>query len=244
MSRAGAFEVVPAVDVSEGRVVRVEEGDLARKTVYGDDPADAARRWASLGAPRIHAVDLDGAVAGEPRNREPIERLIAAVDVPVQVAGAVRTLQAIRAWRDAGADRVVVGTMAVADERFLDEAMAILGGRLVVALDHRDREIKVRGWQAGSGRDLLETASHLAQRGVPRFLVTDISKDGLFGGPNVDAYGEVAVAAGVPVLASGGVATLQHLRALADVPGIEGAIVGKALYDGKIDLAEALAALA
>lgn len=233
------FEVIPAVDVSEGRVVRVEEGDLSRKTVYGDDPAATATRWASLGAPRIHVVDLDGAVAGEPRNRDALVRLIEQCDVPVQVAGAIRTLDAVTSWRDAGADRVVVGTMAVTDDEFLHDALAVMGDRLVVALDHRDREVRVSGWTKRSGLDLVETAKRMSDKGVARLLVTDISRDGLLRGPDVDTYAELASIA--PVIASGGVSSVADLRALSAVA--EGAIVGKALYAGRIDLREALECL-
>lgn len=236
------FEVIPAVDVSEGRVVRLVEGDPSRKTVYGDDPAGQARAWRDLGAPRVHLVDLDGAFAGSPRNREAILAAAAAAGVPVQVGGGIRTLEIVDMLLTGGVDRVVLGTKAVTDEAFLREALRRGASRVVVALDVRGREVQLEGWTQGSGQDVASTARRLAQLGVARVLCTDVARDGKLEGPNLALYEEIAGAAGIPVIASGGVASLDDLRALAALAtrGVEGVIVGKALYDGRVDLRAAL----
>jgi phosphoribosylformimino-5-aminoimidazole carboxamide ribotide isomerase len=234
------LEIVPSIDLSEGKVVRVVQGDLAQKTVYADDPVACARTWAERGATRLHVVDLDGAVAGESRHGDLVRAIVDALDIPVQVAGGIRRVEAALAWLDAGADRVVLGTKALTDPAFLDEVVASLGPRLVVAPDARGREVRVAGWTRGSGEDVVDAAKRLAGAGVVRLLVTDIARDGVLAGPNVELLAEVAEASGLPVIASGGVSKVDDLRALAAAPGIEAAIIGRALYTGDVDLAEAL----
>jgi phosphoribosylformimino-5-aminoimidazole carboxamide ribotide isomerase len=234
-------EVIPAIDVSGGKVVRLVRGDRNATTVYADDPSAMAARWAASGARRIHVVDIDGAFDGSPRNAHAIAELVRAVDVPVQVGGGIRDLDTARELIDLGVDRVVLGTAALTDDAFLRDALGAWPGRVVVGLDSRERELRVAGWAQGSGLDLVETARKLAALGVPRFLCTDISRDGTLEGPNVALLEEVARESGVPVIASGGVSSLDDLRALARVPGIEAAVVGKALYTGDVSLTEALA---
>lgn len=238
------FEVICAIDLSKGEVVRVLQGDLARKTVYATDPVAVAERWRSLGAPRLHVVDLDGAVSGEPRHAAVVARIVERIDVPVQVAGGIRSIDSARAWLDAGADRVVIGTKALTDDAFLAEAVSAFGPRLVVAADARDREIRVSGWREGSGEDVVDAARRMATAGVPRLLVTDVGRDGMLTGPAVELYAELVQAAGVPVIASGGVSGPGDLRALARMDGVEGAVVGRALYTGDLDLRDALEAVA
>ena len=239
------FEVIPAIDLTEGEVVRVEQGDLTTKTVYDTDPVAVAQRWQDAGAARIHVIDLDGAVAGEPRHREDVARIIAATDVRIQVGGGVRNLEAVRGWVDWGADRVVVGTAAITDPAFLSAALDAYATRIVVALDARDGILQLSGWREGSDRKLVDTALELARAGVRRFLVTDISRDGMLTGPNLDQIASVAEAAGVPVIAAGGVSSVEDLVALAALEprGVEGSVVGRALYTGAVDLAGSLAAV-
>jgi phosphoribosylformimino-5-aminoimidazole carboxamide ribotide isomerase len=237
------LEIIPGIDVSRGEVVRLLRGELAEKTVYGGDPAATASRWEDMGAQRLHVVDIDGSHEGRPMNRGPVSEILEMVSVPVQVAGGIRDLETAAAWLELGADRIVIGTAAVRDPSFLREALETFGSSVVVALDARDREVRVSGWTEGSGLDLVETAKRLAGAGVSRFLCTDIGRDGTLQGPNVELLAEVAKAAGVPLIASGGVSSLGDIRALAAVAGIEGVVVGKALYTGDVQLTEALEAV-
>jgi phosphoribosylformimino-5-aminoimidazole carboxamide ribotide isomerase len=238
------FEVIPAIDLIEGKVVRVERGEIGTKTVYGNDPVATAKEWEALGAPRLHVVDLEGAVAGEPRNREVIESIVRSLMIPVQVAGAIRSIELALEWLGAGADRVVLGTAALTDRDFLALSVERLGASLIVAPDARGREVRISGWQDGTGEDVVDAAKRLASAGVPRLLVTDIGRDGMLTGPNTEILGEVASAAGIPVVASGGVASVDDLRVLSEVNGVEGVVVGKALYSGAIELSDALEAVA
>ncbi|GBD23543.1 1-(5-phosphoribosyl)-5-[(5-phosphoribosylamino) methylideneamino] imidazole-4-carboxamide isomerase [bacterium HR29] len=246
-SRSGrgalTFEVIPAVDIREGRAVRLLRGDYAAETVYGDDPVAVAVRWASLGAPRLHVVDLDGARAGRPVNLELIGRICRSVAVPVEVSGGLRSLDAVAAAFDAGADRVQLGSAAVRSPEFAGEAARRWPGRVVVALDTRGGRIAVDGWQAEADGSLIELAERLAALGVPRLMVTDIERDGALAGPNLELYRQLVRQLPVPVVASGGVRTVADLLALAEV-GCEGAVVGKALYEGVLDLRDALEAVA
>ncbi|MEX2537727.1 MAG: 1-(5-phosphoribosyl)-5-[(5-phosphoribosylamino)methylideneamino]imidazole-4-carboxamide isomerase [Actinomycetota bacterium] len=238
------FEVIPAIDLIEGKVVRVERGEIGTKTVYGDDPVATAKEWEALGAPRLHVVDLEGAVAGEPRNREVIESIVRSLMIPVQVAGAIRSIELALEWLGAGADRVVLGTAALTDRDFLALSIERLGASLMVAPDAQGREVRISGWQEGTGEDVVDAAKRLASAGVPRLLVTDIRRDGMLAGPNTEILGEVASAAGIPVVASGGIASIDDLRVLNEVNGVEGVVVGKALYSGAIELSDALEAVA
>ena len=238
------LEVIPAIDLIEGKVVRVERGELDTKTVYSDDPVATAKEWEAQGAPRLHVVDLEGAVAGEPRNEEVVAAILSSLSIPVQVAGGIRTLDLAGRWADRGADRVVLGTKALTDESFLSLAIERLGSSLIVAPDAQGREVRISGWTQGTGEDIADAAKRLAAAGVARLLVTDVGRDGMLAGPNTELLGEVASAAGIPVIASGGVASIDDLRALIGVHGVEGVVVGKALYAGAIHLPEALKAVA
>jgi phosphoribosylformimino-5-aminoimidazole carboxamide ribotide isomerase len=238
------FEVIPSIDLLDGQVVRLERGSVEAKTVYSDDPVSVAKDWEVQGATRLHVVDLDGAIAGESRQHEIVEEIVEVVGIPVQVAGGIRSVDAGERWIGRGADRVILGTAALTDLNVLGDAVERLGSRLIVAPDALEREVRISGWRTGTGEDVADAARRLAAAGVPRLLVTDIAQDGMLTGPNVDLLREVSTAAGVPVIASGGVASIEDLRALAAVDGIEGAIVGKALYSGAIELSRALAEVA
>ncbi len=234
---ARSFDVVPAVDVLEGRAVRLSGGRRDAPTLDGGNPLELARRYAAEGAGRLHVVDLDGAFSGVPRP-ELVNDVATSVGIPVQVGGGYRTLAAIEAALAAGADRVMVGTAALSSS-FVEQAVARFGGALVVAVDVRDGRVTVDGWTQTSGITPGELARRCAEAGVSRLLVTSAARDGSLTGPDVALLREV-LPAGLPVLAAGGVSSLDDLRALRDA-GCEGAIVGSALLAGRFTLAEALA---
>lgn len=238
------FEVIPSIDLLKRQVVRLERGDYATPTVFGDDPVAVAQDWEGQGATRLHVVDLDGARTGKPSNDADVGGIIKQVALPVQVAGGIRSIEAGEQWLASGADRVVLGTRALNDEAFLAEAVERFGPQLVVAADARGGEVRVAGWEEGTGEDIVDAAERLAAAGVPRLLVTDISVDGMLEGPNVDLYSELIDAARIPIIASGGVSAIDDILALAKVPGLEGVIVGKALYVGAVDLGDAVKAVA
>ena len=232
--------VAAALDVLEGRCVRLREGVRDRVMVEGGDPVEAARRFEAEGAPLLHVVDLDGAFAGTP-TLGLVERVASAVEVPVQVGGGLRSVDAVEAALAAGAARAIVGTAAVSPQ-FLQEA-AVLGERLVVAVDARDGSVAVEGWTESAELSARELAARCARAGITRLLVTNTRRDGSLQGPDLELLGEVMEASALPVLAAGGIASLEDLRRLREV-GCEGAIVGSALWLGRFTLAEALATAA
>lgn len=239
------MQLFPAIDLLDGRAVRLYQGDYDRETIYNDDPVAQAQLFAAEGAQWIHVVDLDAARTGAPRNREVIAAIAAAVDVPIQTGGGVRSVQAADALFDAGVARVVIGTAALEEP----ELVAALARRVPVAvgLDARGREVAVRGWEQGSGRDLLDVARGFADVGVEALIVTEIGRDGTLEGPDLDGLGEVLEATELPVIASGGVGTIADLVALDGLRSagrrLSGAIVGRALYEGAFTLRGALDAL-
>ena len=236
----------PAIDIRGGQAVRLLRGDYKRETAYDADPADAAKRWAEEGAEFLHVVDLDGAKAGEPRNLEAIERIAAAVDCPIQVGGGLRDPQAVRAILDAGADRVVIGTAALRDPEFLDAMLEAHGHRIVVSVDARAGRVALDGWTEAGDESVVDAVAALGTRGVARFLCTAIEVDGTMEGPAIDQLTAIASATTSQVIASGGVGELTHLESLASsLPAnVEGAIVGRALYEQRFTVAEAIDALA
>ncbi|HEU5252795.1 MAG TPA: 1-(5-phosphoribosyl)-5-[(5-phosphoribosylamino)methylideneamino]imidazole-4-carboxamide isomerase [Solirubrobacterales bacterium] len=235
----------PAIDIRGGQAVRLLQGDYERETSYDADPVDAARRWAEEGAEFLHVVDLDGAKAGEPRNLEAVRRIAAAVDCPIQVGGGLREPQAIAAAFEAGAERVVLGTAAMRDPQLLEAAVAAHGERVVVSVDTRGGKVSLSGWTETSDADAPAAVADLAARGVQRFLCTAIEVDGTMEGPATRELNRIAAASSAQVIASGGVGELSHLRELAReaAPNIEGAIVGRALYERRFTVAEGIAAL-
>jgi phosphoribosylformimino-5-aminoimidazole carboxamide ribotide isomerase len=237
-------ELYPAIDVRDGRCVRLYQGDYDRETVYGDDPVAQARAFAADGAPWIHVVDLDAARTGDPRNRSVVAAVAAAVDVPVQAGGGVRDDGAADALLTGGVRRVVVGTAALDDPDWVRRLAARYPGRVAIGLDARGRDVAVRGWVEGSGHDLVEVARRFDDAGVAALVVTEIGRDGTLAGPALDQLADVLAATRLDVVASGGVGTLDDLRVLAglDVGGrrLSGAIVGRALYEGAFALADAL----
>lgn len=239
------MEIIPAIDIRGGLCVRLDQGDYARETVFDDDPASVARRWQDAGATRIHVVDLDGAREGIPRNGEVIRRVLEAVTVRVQVGGGIRDVAVIQGYLDAGAARVALGTAAVKDQATLVNAVSLFRDRILVGVDARDGMVATEGWLETSEIRALDLIQQLSECGVARIFYTDISRDGMQSGPNFPALHEVVEhAAGLPspvaVIASGGVSSIEHLRRLAQI-GVEGVIIGKALYTGALDLREAIA---
>ena len=237
--------LIPAVDLREGRAVRLREGRADAETVFSDDPVAMAARWVSLGAQRLHVVDLDGAFAGEPRQTPLVARLVAAVaPVPVEVGGGLRTLEAVEATLGTGARWAVVGTGAVLDREFLREACRAYGKRIIVAVDARGARVAVKGWTETTDEGIEDVARRALDAGAGALLYTDVTRDGTGLGPNVEETAALARAVRLPVIASGGVGRLGDLRGLAAVEGVEGCVVGRALYTGAIDLREALQELA
>jgi len=238
--------IYPAIDLRAGRAVRLEQGDFARETVYDDDPVAVARAFEAAGAEWIHVVDLDAARTGEPANLAKVEAIAAAVSCPIQVGGGVRSVAAAGALLSAGVARVVVGTAAVEHPELVDELCASHPGRIAVGLDAHGREVAVRGWVEGSGADLLELAARFEHAGVDALVVTEIGRDGMLVGPDLEQLGEVLGGTPLPVIASGGVGAIDDLVALGALEAggrhLAGAIVGKALYEGRFTLGEALAA--
>ena len=237
------MEVIPAIDLIDGRCVRLYQGDYSRETVYADDPVEVALRWESLGADRIHVVDLDGARTGEPANLGVVSQISRAVDVPVQMGGGVRTTAVAKRVIDAGVQRVLLGTVAVREPEVVRAAHAELGSEaVVVAIDSRHGKVAVSGWTSASEVNATDLLKQMMDVGIRTFLCTDISKDGTLEGPDYGLMSEMVKVAGAGVVAAGGVASVDHLRRLADV-GVGGAVIGKALYTGDIDLREALEAV-
>ena len=235
----------PAIDIRGGKAVRLLQGDYERETTYDADPVDAARRWAEEGAEFLHVVDLDGAKAGAPQNLDHVRRIAAAVDCPIQVGGGLRNDESVAAVLDAGAARAVIGTAAIRDPEFLQVMLNAYADRIVVSVDTAGGQVSLAGWTEASGIDFSDAISELTRRGVTRFLCTAIELDGTMEGPAIDQLNEIAAATSSQVIASGGVGDISHLRQLAEeaAPNIEGAIVGRALYERKFTVAEALAAL-
>ena len=240
------MDLFPAIDIRGGRCVRLYQGDYGRETVYEGDPVTVAKGYAADGAPWVHVVDLDASRTGELVNRPTVAAIAAAVDVPVQVGGGVRDDAAADALLDAGVRRVVVGTAALDDPAWVRRLAARHPGRVALGLDARGREVAVRGWVEGSGRELVDMAGDFADAGLAALVVTSIGVDGTLAGPDVDQLAAVLAASPLDLVASGGVGTLEHLRALAglDVGGrrLAGAIVGRALYEGAFAVPEAVAA--
>ncbi len=237
--------LLPAIDILDGKAVRLSQGEFEASTVYDADPLEAAQRWVDGGARALHVVDLDGARTGAPVNLDHIERIAAAVEVPVQVGGGLRSLDAVRAAAGAGAARVILGTAALRDIDLLDAAVAELRDRLVVSIDARDGKLAASGWLEQTDIPIESVIERLGARGVRRFVYSSIERDGMLAGPDLDGARRVADAVRGSFVYSGGVASLDDLQALADLRqvNLDGVIVGKALYESRFGIAEAQALL-
>ena len=236
--------VYPAIDLRGGRCVRLMEGDFERETVYGDDPVAVARRWAAEGAHWLHVVDLDGARAGRPTQLAIVRAICAAVAIPVQVGGGLRTANAVAEVLDAGAERAVVGTIAARDPALCASLCRRHAGRIAVGIDARDGRVRGAGWTEDEGVDAVDLAAQAAAAGAAAVVYTDIGRDGTERGPDLAGTRAVARAAGIPVIASGGVGAADDVRAVAALAadGVAGVIVGRALYTGAVRLADAMTA--
>jgi len=235
-----ALTIYPAIDLKGGQVVRLAEGDMARATVYADDPAGQAARFAAQGAKALHVVDLDGAFAGESRNGDAVRSIIAAFPGRVQVGGGIRTEAQAEAWLEAGVWRVVMGTAALEDPNLVRALAKKHQGRIVVAVDAREGLVAVRGWADKSTTSVTDLARQFEDAGVAALLFTDVGRDGMLKGVNIEATTALAEAVNIPVIASGGVADINDIKALINKPNIEGVITGRAIYDGRLNLGEAL----
>jgi len=232
----------PAIDLKDGLAVRLQQGDMARATVFNHDPAAQAAAFAVQGFSYLHIVDLDGAFAGKPVNAAAVDRILAAVTLPVQLGGGIRDRETIEAWLDKGIARVIIGTAAVRDPALVREAARAYPGRVAVGLDSRDGKVAVDGWAATSELAALDIARRFEDAGVAAIVYTDVARDGMLKGLNLDATLALAEAVAIPVIASGGLASLDDIRALVAPRArrLEGAIIGRALYDGRVDAAAAL----
>jgi phosphoribosylformimino-5-aminoimidazole carboxamide ribotide isomerase len=234
----------PAIDLKDGQCVRLQQGDMDRVTVFNDNPADQARAFQDAGAEYLHIVDLNGAFEGKPVNAAAVEAIVDAVDLPVQLGGGIRSEAGIEAWLERGVARVILGTVAVKDPDLVKRACKRWPGRVVLGIDAKDGMVAVEGWAEVSTLAAVDLARAFETSGAAAIVYTDIARDGLLKGPNIEATQALAESVATPVIASGGVSGLDDLIALSQVGSIAGAIVGRALYDGRVGLAEALAALA
>src|SRR5215510_7784774 len=235
-----SFEIVPAVDIKGGRCVRLRQGRADAETVFGEDPVAMSLRWESEGARRLHVVDLDGALGGA-RQTAVLRVILDRVSIPVEVGGGLRTVEDVELVLDTGARWAIVGTRAALDPAFLGQVCERFEDRIVVGIDASDGKVAVDGWTRVLDLDALALARDAAAAGAAALVYTDIARDGMENGPNLWSTEAVARAAGIPVLASGGVSSLEDIRQLTTVPGVAGVIVGQALYSGAVDLRRALA---
>jgi phosphoribosylformimino-5-aminoimidazole carboxamide ribotide isomerase len=238
----GAVILFPAIDLKEGLAVRLQQGDMARATVFHRDPAAQARAFEQQGFQYLHIVDLDGAFAGKPVNAAAVDRILETVSIPVQLGGGVRDTATVEAWLEKGVTRVIIGTAAVRDPPFVKQAARDFPGRVAVGLDARDGKVAVEGWAETSELSALEIARRFEDVGVAALIYTDIARDGMLQGLNLDATIALADAISIPVIASGGLASIEDIKALLEprAKKLAGAIAGRALYDGRLDAAEAL----
>ncbi len=232
----------PAIDLKNGEAVRLQQGDMARATTFNRDPAAQAKAFAQQGFEYLHIVDLDGAFAGKPMNAEAVERILAAVDIPVQLGGGIRDRATIEAWLRKGISRVIIGTAAVRNPPLVKEAARAYSGRVAVGLDARDGKVAVEGWAETSELSAFDVARRFEDAGVAVIIYTDVTRDGMLQGLNLDATIGLADAVSIPIIASGGLASIEDVRALLAPRArkLEGAIAGRALYDGRLDAAAAL----
>ena len=236
--------LIPAIDIKDGHCVRLRQGDMDSATVFSEDPVAMARHWVELGARRLHVVDLNGARSGRPVNESVIRHIVEefGADVPVQLGGGLRDLDTIERYIDGGVGFVVIGTAAVKNPGFLHDACSAFGGHVIVALDARDGKVATDGWSKLTGHDVLDLAIKFEDYGVEAILYTDIGRDGMLSGVNLDATVALARAVKIPVIASGGVATMEDIERLCSVQveGIEAAVLGRSLYEGTLDFRAAV----
>ncbi|HOM07002.1 MAG TPA: 1-(5-phosphoribosyl)-5-[(5-phosphoribosylamino)methylideneamino]imidazole-4-carboxamide isomerase [Syntrophales bacterium] len=234
--------VIPAIDLRQGRCVRLAQGDFSRVTVYGEDPAAMARHWRDKGAERLHVVDLDGSLAGAPRNAEAVSAIVGAVDIPVEVGGGIRDLETVRFYLGLGVRWVILGTAALRDEAFVREACDLYPDQVILGIDAKGGQVAVSAWTEEGGATVFDLAERYGDCPIAAIVYTDIRRDGMETGVNIEATGELARRTHIPVIASGGVAGLGDIERLLplETEGVIGVIVGRALYTGALDLTEAV----
>ena len=235
--------ILPAIDLKDGRCVRLEQGLMDKDTVYHDDPAAQARIWQEQGGEYLHIVDLDGAFAGVPKNREAIKAIVAAIAIPAELGGGIRDLATIEAYLELGIERVILGTVAKENPALVQEACRLFPGRIVVGIDAKDGLVAIRGWADVTEKKASELATEMEGFGVAAIIYTDIARDGMMQGPNIEATKALAESISIPVIASGGVSSLADIRNLLaiEASGVSGVITGKAIYTGALDLRAAVA---
>lgn len=235
--------IYPAIDIRGGRCVRLTEGRFDAETVFADDPAEMALKWAGCGAEYLHLVDLDGALAGEGKNLPVIRRIAESVSIPIQLGGGIRSLQAAEKLLELGVSRLIFGSAAVKNPEIVRDACRLFPGHIAVGIDARNGDVAIEGWEKGSGVSAEELAKKMAGFGADKIIFTDISRDGMLSGVNAEATAKLARACGIEVIASGGVASLDDIKAVKkyEKDGVAGCIIGKAIYTGAVDLKEALA---
>jgi phosphoribosylformimino-5-aminoimidazole carboxamide ribotide isomerase len=243
-AKGNTMILYPAIDLKDGQAVRLVHGDMEKSTVFNDDPAAQAREFVDAGCTWLHLVDLNGAFAGTPVNAAPVEAILKYCNVPAQLGGGIRDMATIEAWLDKGLARVILGTVAVENPALVREAARAFPGKVAVGIDARNGRVATKGWAEETDVMVTDLAKSFEDAGVAALIYTDIMRDGAMGGPNIDATAALARAVNIPVIASGGVSSLSDLEALKKTGVISGAISGRALYDGAIDLSEALKALA
>ena len=234
--------IIPAIDLKDGRCVRLAQGDFKRVTVYSEDPVEIAKKWQENGAERIHVVDLDGSLAGSPQNNDVIQKIVEEIDVPIQVGGGIREIKTIETYIGIGVHWVILGTMALRDMRFVREACDAYSGRIILGIDANDGKVAVQGWTEQTSESAIDIARRYEGYGLAAIVYTDIKRDGMETGVNIEATRKLAQLVKIPVIASGGVSSMQDIERLREVEkyGISGVIIGKALYSGAISLKEAI----
>lgn len=235
--------LIPAIDLKGGRCVRLTQGEMDSEIIYSEDPIAIARRWEAEGAERLHIVDLDGAVRGKAVHAEIIEKIVQSITIPVEIGGGIREIDRIDRYFAAGARWAILGTAALQDESLVREACKKFPRRIIAGIDSKNGRVAIRGWTELYDLDVADLALRMQDMGVAAIILTDIEKDGMMEGPNLDLLQEVGMQIEIPIIASGGITTLSQIERLTENPGIEGAIIGKALYTGKLSLPEALAAV-
>lgn len=237
--------VIPAIDLRNGKCVRLVEGKIENETIYSDNPAAMAGKWEGLGAKFLHLVDLDGAFAGKPKNSEAVKSILGTISIPAELGGGIRDIDTISMYLDMGINRVILGTAAIANPKLVEEACARFGGeRVVLGVDAKNGMVAIHGWDSTVTKTAVDLANEMKQLGIVRIIYTDISRDGTLTGPNLESTREIAVKTGLKVIASGGISNLDDIIAVKTLEtyGVDSVITGKALYDGRLNLEEALAA--
>lgn len=234
--------IIPAIDLKDGQCVRLSQGRMERATIYSQDPAEIAGRWQAKGAQRLHIVDLDGAVAGKPVNKKVIKTILSAITIPVQLGGGIRDIKTIEEYLDSGIDSIILGTAAIKDPMLLEESCKKFPGKIIIGIDARDGMVSIQGWTEKTSVSAVDFAQKLDSSAVKAIVFTDIKRDGMLVGPNIESTARLAGAVSIPVIASGGVANIDDIKKLLKIEsaGVEGVIIGRALYTGDIDLKECI----